>query len=1128
MRSSPLRDWLFAAALAVSAVPLAALAGAPEGHQYVLSFEENDPHTDHPARIWMLEVVADGRTERVIDVAAAGPRPHEVVPFAVRDPNNVTLVFRLAFRSASTLDPGVEIGNVRVRAAGGGEVELSGKWSLHRTDPWFTGARWPAGGLPAYRAGLTLRRAAGAPVRSVRDVCEWRFTGALKPIANLRVRRLFEYIGCYDQLNFYNDFSNVRFDPARPKKGDTVNITATVSNGGSLAARGATVSLVVDGKELATERVDVAAAGKAVVRFRWQATPGFHAFLVHVDPKDEIRESREEDNWLLRTLIVGEPREAHPYLLFRRDDVPAVRRRILDALARSPWFQKHHEVTRAKAAAVSGEVERLEETAAIAGSSAALLGLVHEGKPEAEAARRRSAETLQTLWRRERAGPGEQGCSIAHYALAYDWLAPRLSDAEDRQIRRRLAMAVGQLVEVMRTRGSSAAAKSFYPGLTSRMAYTQVTYIRACAVVVAALALAGYDDAPGGPDAVAGEPAYGNADALLHFGLNAIYEEILRPMTTAQGYYREGHGYTHMAENRSGALCWLSLAHIGANAFGLYPMVARLHELYIRDRMPNGWAPPLNDSRVEGALPQILFARLYPNEAEQAAARWDWQTQALTPRGVLPDSHYGPLFLLLAGPEEEDLRGAPPTWPPTQFLGDHLVFRTDWSPDATYLLQNCKRSPTGSRSHDQPDKMSFMFYARRALLAVDPGYGNTAPPELIKTVLDWTRSSPYAHNQVVVDGLVPQRRFSLYTYGPSPLPKNCFSTDWLDFGEALLSRWDRPRLKDEKDVARPWIVGHRRSVIFLRERGYGAIVDNLRDLMGAAHSFELTLQGNCRRPWQNRDRPGDFVTNGAVLFANNLTVKPAPPGLEATWMIENADGKPVAFRAFVTAPPPDRAEGDAAGREEGARPGERGAGQPASLTWRVGDGWLAYARPVARNKYLVAKVDGSQSARFLSVLYPEIADDPQDDAKMESVGTNAVRVVFRDGVVHLFATRSPTAAPLRVGRVELRSDADIAFLEFAPAGELRACFLARGKELRCGDVAIRSSVPIVLALDLRDKSRAAGYFIAQQPSQLQLLVKGKCTGVTVNGAATPFALDEGYAIVPRIEGRGQIVVSLAP
>jgi len=1062
---------------------------AARATEYTLSFEERDRYESRKAPgNWLLQVWVDATKAHEIDVSATGPLWNERIVIDVLDPRKVRLSFRLTCTTPAVDDPEVEIGNIRVKDARGGELALIGQWTPVRTDPWFLLQRWSYEPFPAFRDGLSLRRAYGIRTGAGSPHGEWRFEGRITPVANLQIRRLFEYAGCYQELGFYDDWKNVSFTPRHPAPGERTTITARVRNTGALDVHGARVHLLVDGQLAETKRVDVASASEAEATFDWTAAEGFHSLLVRIEAPPAIPETRLDDNWLLRTLVVGDVRHAHPYLLFDEGDVASLTVR----LARGPANLRTTKL-------LSGREQpegkgRSEETRAIAAAHNALLSLVEPGfrplgpgnGPVSQSTRDRAIAFLKTVWDFPRGHFSDAPCALVHYAEAYDWVARTLTEDDNREIRRRLARAIDERVRELwsdddprfRKGPPRTREESFYPA--RHRGYNQGTYIDACAIVLGALALTGED----------------GAELWLHFGLNAIDEEILREMTTPNGYYREGHAYTQMAESRSGAACWMALARIGAPPFELFPGAGKIHELFLRDRMPNGWSPPLNDSRGDEPLPQLLYAPLYPDPATAAAARWDWANRNPNQRGAMVSSHYGNLSLLADRSEAAAPPAAPPPWAPTQFLGDHLVFRSDWSQDAAYFCLNTKHNPTTSASHDQVDKGSFLFYARKAYLAVDPGYGNTAGRALIGTVSNWCRGAdnPYNHNAIVVDGQRPTASHrSPYVYPSSPFPENTFTTGFLDFGESVLNEWS---YLDPARDREPCVVNHRRSVLFVHPSSrpadhYAIVVDTLESLTDNTHSFDLVLNGNCRRQSDLIDNPGRIDD---VPLADNLTVTETGGGLEARWLVENADREDVTFHAFFAAPAPER------------------------IKATTGDGWLAYLSPVARNKYLDAKVDGVRNVQFLTILYPDLLNDADDDVVLRRIGRGA-ELTFADGKVDSIGIHDGQA----YARIDGDTDGEIVFQQRSPAGKLEALFLARGSKAKWGENGVNASGTLeILALDFRDLKEIRGYLSVASPVDLELRLGVPIQEAYFNGKKVRLSRDSNTVHLRDVKGSGEL------
>jgi len=152
----------------------------------------------------------------------------------------------------------VHLGNIRIATERGGEVRLDGKWTAGKSRPEYITRLWDGGDIP-YRMGLTLRPPAGVTV-APQDWCEYTFNGSLSEAPNLAATRVFEYMGCFDDLNYYDDYKNISFEPARPAPSQDVTVSAKVRNSGSGPAIGAVVALLVDGREVGRKTADFPAA----------------------------------------------------------------------------------------------------------------------------------------------------------------------------------------------------------------------------------------------------------------------------------------------------------------------------------------------------------------------------------------------------------------------------------------------------------------------------------------------------------------------------------------------------------------------------------------------------------------------------------------------------------------------------------------------------------------------------------------------------------------------------------------------------------------------------------------------------------------------------------------------------
>jgi hypothetical protein len=475
---------------------------------------------------------------------------------------------------------------------------------------------------------------------------------------------------------------------------------------------------------------------------------------------------------------------------------------------------------------------------------------------------------------------------------------------------------------------------------------------------------------------------------------------------------------------------------------------------------------------------------LFPDEEDRAVARWD---------GDMPG-------------------GRPPKWNPTQFLTTHQVFRTDWGPEASYVLLSTKHWPTGSRSHDEIDQNSFIFYAKKAFLAIDPGYGQP----IHRPVKKWCRESPYAHNMILADGEAPPHRhpdvdISVYTYGNPAYPENRFSTWGLDFAESAMYDWET-----EEGA----LITTRRSVIFPKSRDYFILVDSVESTTGEEHEYEFLLHGDARRPFygkhrQDRSRPGDYVWYkdgnwAAVPLARNLEIVKQNGAREAVWTVENVDGKDVKYRAFVAS--------------------------PGNLQFSTDDGWSGYWYLwAARIKYAKAKVD-ARDARFLTVHIADLVEDARDDIQAEGIpvdGANrgAAKLALPGDCTALIATQDGGGTlTLRTEKQSMQTDAEIAFAQADGTGLPDRVLLVRGSSLRRnGKLLLACSAPVeVLGVSCPSGEQVLeGYVGLKQPGEVTITVAlpKPPKQVLLGGQEAPFSHGEGRVDV-RVTRSGYLRASL--
>ena len=210
----------------------------------------------------------------------------------------------------------------------------------------------------------------------------------------------------------------------------------------------------------------------------------------------------------------------------------------------------------------------------------------------------------------------------------------------------------------------------------------------------------------------------------------------------------------HMAETRSGAACWLALAIVGARRLSCTRRWGKCTNSSCATACPTAGV-----RRSTTAAPTLRCRRRSTHRFIQSRPRAPWPAgtgkRRGTRAGASPDGHYGNLFLFADLPEADLEPAAPPPWTPSQFLGEYLTFRSNWSPDAAYLCLNTRHSPTTSSSHDQR-RPELVPHVRQEGVSRHRSRLRQHG-ELIGTVSAWCRgaTNPFNQNMVVVDGQRP-------------------------------------------------------------------------------------------------------------------------------------------------------------------------------------------------------------------------------------------------------------------------------------------------------------------------------------------------------------------------------------
>ena len=389
----------------------------------------------------------------------------------------------------------------------------------------------------------------------------------------------------------------------------------------------------------------------------------------------------------------GLPPERHPCLLVQRDDIPTIRQR-LDRAPYHRWRRRLDQLVKVAVARAETRRRPAVEKAADAKTLAfafVLTGDRKYGDCAAEVLLRCRVPALDDTWR----SLDHMVQGTADLAIAYDLLAGYLRPQEALEAKTRLLLyELGDELYTSRYTWPSAG------GHTRQI--RQYAALGLCA-----LAISDYEP----PDGRSTPKAWyrrARERMIQHMG-----EQICR-----DGAYAEGPGRQFEAAR-------LYIPFLAANAHvtgeNLLPPQALEGALWsIRIRMPNGLRPNIDSSAL---TPSHSYALTWLPEHKGLFA-WDcrnWDLLSGVPASQLPEA----LALY-----DDRVEPTPPPWQPGQTLeasGD-VVFRSDWGPDATYLLLRAERGKarTAGGAYEQPDATAIVLSRGDEPLVLDSGFGGWA------------------------------------------------------------------------------------------------------------------------------------------------------------------------------------------------------------------------------------------------------------------------------------------------------------------------------------------------------------------------------------------------------------------
>ncbi|UCE18039.1 MAG: heparinase II/III family protein [Gemmatimonadota bacterium] len=327
--------------------------------------------------------------------------------------------------------------------------------------------------------------------------------------------------------------------------------------------------------------------------------------------------------------------------------------------------------------------------------------------------------------------------------------------------------------------------------------------IRRCAALgMCALAIADY-----------GEGGEGSGPKDWHSSAIKGFLRTIDHQTTSDGGHAEGPNYLRYSANLYIPYLTALYRATGQNIFQREPLQS-LHDWGIKIRLPNGQRPNFDDAALDWFYGGLFAA----HTSHPSFHQWDW-VQA-------EGEHFCPGYKKIDAlcHFDDGIETKGPVWNPTLFLPEagNAVFRSDWSPDAIYMLllgEHGKAQLHGG-AHDQPDPMSFIIYAYGKMLALDGGYINWKERHKV--------NKPKNHNLILVDdkGPTAPKWFLGWHGGTDAQLQNYFATHFLDYCE-VKTRYQGVDF-----------VRH----VFFPEHRYFITVDEIRS--SEKHHYTWLLHGN--------------------------------------------------------------------------------------------------------------------------------------------------------------------------------------------------------------------------------------------------------------------------------------------
>lgn len=196
------------------------------------------------------------------------------------------------------------------------------------------------------------------------------------------------------------------------------------------------------------------------------------------------------------------------------------------------------------------------------------------------------------------------------------------------------------------------------------------------------------------------------------------------------------------------------------------PLFHKFFEWYFSIRLPWGDLPPLEDSMFK-----TYGGTMYLNSfGGDSTHYWMWKNNRDFPY-MLDQSDDMAIYNLIYF--DDRILPKEPNYT-TKFMPEagHIVFRSDWSYDAIWLLLTAESGAQRKAAHDHVDGTSFSLAAYGEYLLIDPGYVKDENSTIFKV----KTAQPQAHNVILIDGKGAPEKEAFPNYGDT----DAYLTNFID------------------------------------------------------------------------------------------------------------------------------------------------------------------------------------------------------------------------------------------------------------------------------------------------------------------------------------------------------------